>query len=51
MRAAAKVRDGRWFTGAPSHVLGELVAQLNEDGFELVRIDTAKPVSQSEGTK
>jgi hypothetical protein len=36
MRAAAKVRDGRWVNGAPSHVFAEFAKQLNEDGWELV---------------
>jgi hypothetical protein len=40
MRAAQKVRDGRWFSGAPSHVLAELARQLNEDGF---RVTAAAP--------
>lgn len=35
LRAFPKVREGRWLQGAPSHVLAELLHQLEEDGWEL----------------
>lgn len=43
LRAMAKVRDGMWVKGAPSHVLAEFLTQLEEDGWRLCPSD--QPVS------
>lgn len=36
LRASFKVRDGSWICGAPTHVLAELLAELERDGWRLV---------------
>lgn len=38
MVAAARVRDGEpWMKGAPSHLLAELLAELDRDGYVLAK--------------
>jgi hypothetical protein len=36
-RAALRVRNGRWYAGAPTHVFAELLNALREDGIVLAR--------------
>lgn len=35
LQASAKVRDGRWIRGAPSHVLADLLTELASRGYYL----------------
>lgn len=37
MQAAARVRDGRWVAGAPSHIFAEFARALNESGYRLTQ--------------
>jgi hypothetical protein len=48
MKAAMKVRGGRWFSGAPSHVFAEFATALNEDGLQLMFTPTS---NRKEGTE
>lgn len=36
--AATKVRDGRWWHGAATHVFADLLTELNSLGFVLARV-------------
>lgn len=36
LRASARVRDGRWIKGAPTHVLADLLNELESAGWRLV---------------
>lgn len=42
LRASASVRDGRWIKGAPSHVLAELLTELEADGWRLSRDESTE---------
>lgn len=37
LRASFKVRDGSWICGAPTHVLAEVLTELERDGWRLVQ--------------
>jgi hypothetical protein len=38
-RAAQKVRDGRWYCGAPTHVFAELLGELKARGIVLAKAE------------
>lgn len=39
-RAALRVRDGRWYQGAATHVFAELLTELRNDGYVLAEAKT-----------
>lgn len=43
MAAAGNVREGRWFEGAPSHVMAELQTQLAAEGYQIVKVPAPLP--------
>lgn len=48
MKAADNVRKRNWYEGAPSHIFAELLAELEKDGWKIVRINYPKiPYSTS----
>jgi hypothetical protein len=42
LAASARVHDGRWIKGAPTHVLADLLNELRAEGWELRRMDPSE---------